>query len=520
MKSITSRRLAEAWGFATLLFVAEIYPVMNVNGMSAYHSSNVTRSVLVAAAIGMLLAACVYVAAVDWLSKSAKWNAYRAVMAAAVFTLICSANRYMLTVGWKRFERRMHPAMPLAYIRPWGILKVLIAGVVVWAILALCARFAPWLSRAIYVGGSILLFSAAFLGVIALVNMGRGLHAHAHDADLAPMHERSLQQQEAHPRVVWIVLDELAYRQVFENRAPGLELPNMDALRGKSYVYTNVQPIGYFTDLVIPSLLLGTQVDEMHYSFSGGLRQLHHDNGKWEKFDAGKSVFGEAEARNWNAGISGWWNPYCWLFAGRLQSCAWQYADSAYGVMRSENSVTQNLAAWLKHLAGENQGLPLLSIRERENEVLQDNASALLGQDQIDLVMIHLALPHAPFVYDRRSGNMVSAAGSSYLDGLANADMVLGDLMRQIESSPRWAQTTLIVQGDHSWRTPMWVSEPGWTTEDQIASNGGKFDGRPLLMIHAPGQGEGVTVTDAVSLMKVHDVIESVLQTGKPGNLP
>jgi hypothetical protein len=513
LRSISLRKLAEAWGFATLLFVAEIYPVMNVNGMSAYHSSSVTRSVLVAAAIGMVLAACIYLAAVGLLSRSAKWNSYRAVIAAVVFTLICSANRYMLTVGWKRLERRMHPVMPLAFIRPWRIWEVLVAGILVWAVLALCMRFAPRVNRAIYAGGSIVLFSAALLGAIVLVNMGRGLHAHAHDAQLAPMREAV---QSGHPRVVWIVLDELAYRQVFENRAPGLELPNMDAMRAKSYVYTDVTPLGYFTDLVIPSLLLGTQIDEMHYSFSGGLRQLHHSDGKWEKFDADKSLFGEAEAKGWNAGISGWWNPYCWLFSGTLQSCAWHYADSSYGVMRSENTVTQNLAAWAKHLAGASQGIPLLSIRVKENQVLLNNATSLLDQEPIDLVMIHLALPHGPFVYDRRSGQTVATPGRSYLDGLANADKVLGTLMQQVESSPRWAQTTLIVQGDHSWRTPMWLYEPGWTTEDQVTSNGGKFDDRPMLLIHAPGQNETVSVTEPVSLMKVHDVIESVLRTGKP----
>jgi hypothetical protein len=45
----------------------------------------------------------------------------------------------------------------------------------------------------------------------------------------------------------------------------------------------------------------------------------------------------------------------------------------------------------------------------------------------------------------------------------------------------------------------------------------GGFDDRPALMIRAPGQTEGVTVADPVSLMKVHDVIVSALQSGQQG---
>ncbi len=493
---------------------------MNVNGVSAYHSSSVARTVLIAEFIGMVVAACVYLVAMELLSRRPNLRSYRAVLAAVFLTLICLANRYMLAVGWTRIERRLRPGMAINFIRPWPAWGVLIAGLLMCALLWLCTRITPRLSRGIFGAGRIVLLSAGLLGVIALVNMGRGWHAHANDGHLEAMHERSAQEEVEHPRVVWIILDELAYRQAFEQRDPGLKLPALDALKSKSYVYTNVRPVGYFTDLVVPSLLLGTQVDEMRYNFSSGLKQLHHSDGQWHAFEAKRSVIGEADARGWNTGITGWWNPYCWLFAGSLQSCSWQYVDASYGVMRSRKSVTKNLVSWLRNVAGEDQGIPLLTLRVRENDALQRHASALLNDDRMDFVMIHLAMPHAPFVYDRQTGKAVTTPGRSYLDGLANADVALGELMQQIQSSPRWANTTLVVQGDHSWRTPMWVHEPGWTPEDQRISDGGKFDDRPVLLVHAPGQTEGVTVTEPVSLMKVHDVITSVLENGEPKNLP
>jgi hypothetical protein len=81
-----------------------------------------------------------------------------------------------------------------------------------------------------------------------------------------------------------------------------------------------------------------------------------------------------------------------------------------------------------------------------------------------------------------------------------------------LELQPRWAATTLIVQGDHSWRTDMWRPVPGWSAEDERASDGGKWDPRPVLLIHASGQQSSNTVTAPTSLMFVHDFVAAQIQ--------
>jgi len=40
------------------------------------------------------------------------------------------------------------------------------------------------------------------------------------------------------PRLVWILFDELAYKQTFEARDASLQLPNLDRLRNESTIYT------------------------------------------------------------------------------------------------------------------------------------------------------------------------------------------------------------------------------------------------------------------------------------------
>ncbi len=104
--------------------------------------------------------------------------------------------------------------------------------------------------------------------------------------------------------------------------------------------------------------------------------------------------------------------------------------------------------------------------------------------------------------------------GSSYLDNLALADKTLGRIMAQLEQSPRWKDTTVIVQGDHSWRVMLWDGLPAWTDEDDQAARGG-FDPRPALLIHNAGQTQPGTDGDARSLLFVHEALEDVL-SGRP----
>jgi membrane-anchored protein YejM (alkaline phosphatase superfamily) len=133
----------------------------------------------------------------------------------------------------------------------------------------------------------------------------------------------------------------------------------------------------------------------------------------------------------------------------------------------------------------------------------------------MDFVFLHIAVPHYPFVFDRHTGRDDPSNGHSYQDGLALADRQLGQIMAEVEKSPRWQNTTVILDGDHSWRTNLWVSEAGWTAED-AATAGDKFDDRPVLLVHAPGQSAPQTVDAPTPLLHVHDIVQSVVKTGKP----
>jgi hypothetical protein len=128
-----------------------------------------------------------------------------------------------------------------------------------------------------------------------------------------------------------------------------------------------------------------------------------------------------------------------------------------------------------------------------------------LSTSNADIVYLHLPAPHPVAFWDRQTGKF--ALGGSYLDSLDYSDRLLAQMFDILSAQPRWANTTLIVQGDHSWRTQMWRPLPGWSAEDERISRLGQWDPRPLLMIQTPGQQEAKTSATPASLMYVHDTV-------------
>ena len=136
-------------------------------------------------------------------------------------------------------------------------------------------------------------------------------------------------------------------------------------------------------------------------------------------------------------------------------------------------------------------------------------SEALLRDPRIRFVMLHLPVPHTPGIYDR--GRRALAAGGDYIDNLVLADHTLGQLMTLIQSTPNASKTAVIVSSDHSWRVDYWKKQPDWTPEERRIS-GGRFATRPVLMVRLPGSQDGQVVSQPVSAMIVHPILEALLR--------
>ena len=396
---------------------------------------------------------------------------------------------------------------------------------VLWTavVLLLLLRFAKWYRRLMRTGS----FVTAALALFALASIAQLLWVAAWRPapnQIAAVWNQPSQPPRQHPLIVWIVFDELSYNQLFEHRAPNLALPNFDALRAQSTLFTNTQSIGIHTVKVLPSLLTGSLVDGVRYTFRNRLWVHHADGSGRQLVDGASSVFGEAVQSGWRTAAVGWYNPYCSIYSPDIQNCYWTDHDMQDGPISQSATLAANIVSPLHQLAVElisparaDRDLCAFDLRLRHlTQIdLQQHALQILRNDQADFVFLHLSLPHSPNTWSRAQNTFTNQCGSSYLDNLALTDRVLGQLLAALQSSPRWGQTTLIVQGDHGWRTQIWRGLPAWTEEDEAASRG-LFDPRPALLIHQPAQSTPQTVATPWPLIQVHSVVQQILRNQPP----
>jgi hypothetical protein len=402
----------------------------------------------------------------------------------------------------------MHRA-PSRYLNPaWAFTVVLLSGLLL-----------RWFSSAAYQKavqalGVLLLFAGCSMVWMLPQLLYQVMRSQPHDT-LAGYHEPALVPGFPAPavgkrRIVWLLFDELSYDQAFEHRAAGLALPTFDQFRVKSINFSQVQPIGTWTDRVVPALLLGQPVGDIHSDLDGRLTVQTPGNWKGVVFDSKATIFADAQRLGWTTGVVGWFNPYCRILAGTLNWCFWRMDDGQTDGLPQRSAVQNTLTPLLEAVREWRQKPTLMEQGHAQDLAdLMPQAKALLLDERIRLVFIHLPIPHQPGIY-HRNPNQRSSMGS-YIDNLALADKVLAELLNILRQTSLAPNTTVIVSSDHSWRTPMWRATPFWTKEDQEVS-GGRFDPRPVLMIHLSGQQAGREVSGRFDGLRLHEVLDDMVR--------
>lgn len=401
---------------------------------------------------------------------------------------------------------------------------LVLALAIVWAavLLILLLRFPKWYRQVLRVGDGLGVVFAVF-GLCSLVQLFIVMAWRPGPQKIAAAWQEGPQPPRDHPRMVWILFDELSYDQVFGHRAPDLSLPNFDALRSESTLYTQMEPIGLKTVKVIPSLFSGSVINDFRYGFNNTFRVHYAGVHGWHGLDGGGTVFHDAQQAGWRTAVVGWYNPYCTIYGDSLDSCYWSNLDRMDGDMAQRDSFWSNTWRPLGEIVTQLHS-PSEADREscdfdvqqrlKTHMDLQQHRMALLKDDQADFIFLHLPIPHSPNIWSRKNDAYAKGCGDSYLDSLVLADRQLGQMMAVLKQSPRWKDTTVIVEGDHSWRIMLWDWMPAWTAEDEQASHG-VFDPRPALLIHNAGQTQPLTDSRAMPLLYVHGAVEDVLH-GRP----
>ena len=323
------------------------------------------------------------------------------------------------------------------------------------------------------------------------------------------------------PRVIWIVLDELSYRQLYEHRYPGLNLPSFDRLASEATVFTNARPEGTLTLHVIPALLSGVANSDVSMPIANVPYKVKNAaTGKWQNFDPQQTVFADALHAGYQTAVSGWTFPYCRLLASVLDHCYWATAGMVGPGLSTSHTIAQNLrglflasiwnrAAQLRLIR--RPPMPLEDSLPEEYQHLVATQAQDIADPSIDFLYFHMNLPHPHGFYDRATGAFDTQATHTYIDNLALADRYLAETRAHLEAAGTWDNSTVIIMGDHSWRTYGWKTDSGWTHEESLASSGGVFDDRPGYIVKLANQHTAETIAAPFQAVRSRALVDQIL---------
>lgn len=502
-----SRNLLEGMGAALLALLPYLYPFLSPSNLEFYHHRlpiNTLIGGLLLDLLGVAALATAFFIAVQHLPPLLQRIVNPSVAGVVLWRFMDVTDRLLSdpenpSAHWFKVRRLVGVAIPLLLITLGYIMPRLTRPIVRMVRLALAA-FA---------------FSALWcipqLLFLTLAQPSAERLAYAYPS--APAAAGS------HHRIVWILFDELSFNQVFDHPASGVDLPNLERLRLESVSFSELKPAGFFTNKVIPSLFLGRRIDEIRSTVDGALWYRDEPHGRWLAYDPKSTVFGLAQSRGWNSGVAGWLNPYCRILAPTLQDCYWApaFVEMEAGGASAGRSAFANAvaASWSFLTALVRPGNAVRTkYADRQIQAYRNvlgHAQSLIENNQIQFIFLHFPIPHPPGIYDRKR-HLLRPSGT-YLDNLVLAGDTLGVLLREIHLISADSQTTVIVSSDHSWRIKLWrpAGYGNWSSEEERAS-GGRFDERPVLLIHFPGQRSGADIKSDLPALLQHDLIAGMLR--------
>lgn len=302
------------------------------------------------------------------------------------------------------------------------------------------------------------------------------------------------------PRVLWIIFDGWDSSLTFEARPAGLSLPEVDRFSAAAIRAAHAVAPATRTIESVPSLLTGRVVEKATPIGPDELTVRFNDPPPL-RLGRYPHLFDEIHREGLRAAVVGWYLPYCRLFGESLVTCDWWPAPSDrddYVATSITGKTTMTLsrlvfpAGLRSTLTGISQGT---STQIENYKAMMKRGKVLASDKSMDLVFLHLPPPHAPFIYDRRTGRL-STNSHSYLDGLALVDRTIGEFRRAMEESGDWETTTVLLSSDHGYRGIDLDHSNPWS---------------PSFLLKLAGQKHGTVYSGPFHTVLTHDLLLAVI---------
>lgn len=388
-----------------------------------------------------------------------------------------------------------------------GKTKLILIGLVCLVVAFLIFRF--WLRQTTKFAVSLLLILSPF--VLIAFSQGVWLAAkHRPNANLFTPKQPASKLSTEKPtgtHVLWIVFDELDQRVLFDARPEGVTVSEFERFRNQSLYANNAYPPASETLQSMPTLTTGrlaahplpVRPDELMLTFEGDQQATG--------WSTQPNIFSKARAAGFKTALIGWYQPYCRIIGDDLDVCHWETLVHQANPVPDDLSLFNSMRVWARDTLFR---IPLMfrllekfylkEIREYHSESylrLMSKAQTVVKDRSINLALIHLPIPHHPFIYDRAHDALSPTTDNVYADNLELADRALGELRRSMEVDGTWDNTTVIITSDHWWRESNPIN--------------GKRDHRIPFMLKLAGQSEALVYQQPFNTILTQELLLACL---------
>ncbi len=280
--------------------------------------------------------------------------------------------------------------------------------------------------------------------------------AYLERARLPPLPMRPGTGNRPAPRVIWLLFDEFDQRLAFDDRQPGVELPELDRLRSESFVGTHALQTAGWTMLAVPSMLSGQIFSHSESADASTLLVRPAGSAAQVSWRDQPNVFGRAREAGLNTALVGWHHPYCRVLGDSLTRCFDQLSGTAtealthetlaeeQGVWKSLFTIFYEPAESLAHLLVRGK-YPAEYLHDKFTQARQqqqyfrirDRAYQQAVDPRVDFLYVHFPTPHlfADLRRQKEKNILPQARKTTYFDNLALVDRTVGELRKTLEQA-------------------------------------------------------------------------------------